>query len=380
MSDETEYEPLHLPRRATAKKLVARPEPWDSTVEGAELLDSMTGELQRYLSMSDMTPETVALWCLHTFVYELFWCTPYLSIQSPEPGCGKSTLLTAVKRLSCAPIIASNISPAALFRIVDVEHPTLILDECDQVLNGKNGDKISIINSGHSKDSPVVYRTVGDNYEPKSFSTFCPKAMASIGTLPSTIQSRSIVVHMRRQRRGETTEQFREDLPGEFHVLARMAERWAEDNRASLEPPHNPTLPPQLIPRSQDNWRPLVSIANLVGGHWPKTALEAAVELSGAMDTDDDLKSVLLTDIKAIFADREVEYMTPTDMVDALKEIEAGPWMEYSYGKPLTTNKLGRLLGPYGIKASPGRWGGNQTKRYYLKEQFLEAFERYIPD
>jgi len=42
-------------------------------------------------------------------------------------------------------------------------------------------------------------------------------------------------------------------------------------------------------------------------------------------------------------------------------------------------SKLGRALRPYGIKASPQRTG-NQTNRYYLKEHFLEAFERYIPD
>ena len=56
-----------------------------------------------------------------------------------------------------------------------------------------------LFNEGFHRDA-FVLRCVGDDNEPRAFQVFGPKALASIGTLPNTIVSRSIVIQMERSQ------------------------------------------------------------------------------------------------------------------------------------------------------------------------------------
>lgn len=106
-------------------------------------------------------------------------------------------------------LLAANITAAAIFRTIELVRPTLLIDEGDTFLRD-NEELRGVLNSGHSKDGQVV-RLVGDDHEPRVFSTWCPVAIASIDWLPSTIEDRSIKIVMRRRRRDERVERFRED-------------------------------------------------------------------------------------------------------------------------------------------------------------------------
>ena len=125
------------------------------------------------------------LWVLGTYVFNLFRIFPMIGLVSPEKRCGKSTVLTLLKALCCKSILASNISTAAIYRVIEAWQPTLLIDEADTFLKD-NDEMRGIINSGHTKDTAYVIRTEGDNYEPKKFSTWAPKAIAMIGDMPDT--------------------------------------------------------------------------------------------------------------------------------------------------------------------------------------------------
>jgi hypothetical protein len=92
--------------------------------------------------------------------------------------------------------------PAAIFRVVEAWTPALSIDEADTFLSG-NDELRDIINSGHTKSGAFVVRTVGDDHEPKKFSTRAPMAIAMIKAPPGTILDRSIVVRLRRRLPGE---------------------------------------------------------------------------------------------------------------------------------------------------------------------------------
>jgi len=98
-------------------------------------------------------------------------------------------------------LLSSNISPASLFRIVEKYSPTLLVDEADSFLRDKE-ELRGILNSGHTRDAAYVVRTVGDENEPRRFSTWAAKAVALIGHLPDTLADRSLVVPMRRRAAG----------------------------------------------------------------------------------------------------------------------------------------------------------------------------------
>ena len=177
----------------------------------------------------------LALWAVHTFTFDRFRVSPYLAITSPQKRCGKSTLLAVLTRLVHRPLLSSNISPAAVYRGVEQWRPTLLIDEADTFL-ARNEELRGILNSGHTRDAAYTIRCVGDIHEPTRFSTWCPKVIAMIGTLPSTLADRSIVIKLRRRLRHEAIQRIDpKALDPLCETLRRKIVRWADDHGPFLE-------------------------------------------------------------------------------------------------------------------------------------------------
>ena len=76
---------------------IAEEEPWGEPVEGAKLLDELAAVVRRFVVLPEWGVETVALWVLHTYAFELRDVGVYLGIELPEKRCGKTTLLTVLR-------------------------------------------------------------------------------------------------------------------------------------------------------------------------------------------------------------------------------------------------------------------------------------------
>src|SRR5215475_11584042 len=114
-----------------------------------------------------------------------------------------------------------------IFLGVEALHPTLLIDEADTFINGDADGLRGILNSGHRRSTASVLRTVGDAYDLKTFSTWCPKAIAAIGKLPGTLADRSIVIEMRRRSAAEKAEGLRFDrVATELEPLRQQMVRW----------------------------------------------------------------------------------------------------------------------------------------------------------
>ncbi len=234
------------------------PEPWTEPVHGAALLEAVVETITRYVALSQAAAVAIALWCVHAHAFEAFYISPRLAIVSPEKRCGKSTLLRVMQPMLPKALSAANITVAAMFRTVEACRPALLIDEADSFLKD-NEDLRGIINSGHGRDGQVI-RLVGEDHEPRVFSTCCPVAIAAIGGLPGTIEDRSIIIQMRRRRPEEEVARFRIDRVVSLQVLSRKAARWASDNGGALRDA-DPAVPAALNDRAADNWRPLLAIA-----------------------------------------------------------------------------------------------------------------------
>src|SRR5262249_16639416 len=155
-----------------------------------------------------------------------------------------------------------------------------------------------IINSGHRKASAKVLRCVGDNYEPTPFSTWCPKAIALNGNLPSTIEDRSIVIKMRRKLANEDVSAFNFDkVIQDALPLRRKLVGWSQDNFQWLSPQQETSVPDGLNDGAKDNWSALFAIADRCGGECPDLARKVALKLS-ADKVDDSVGVMLHSDIK----------------------------------------------------------------------------------
>lgn len=101
-----------------------------------------------------------------------------------------------------------------------------------------------------------------------------------IGKLNDTLADRSIKVALKRKLPGEHVERLRHADPELFRTLARRCARFAADHAEAIRAAR-PSMPEGLHDRAQDNWEPLLAIADLAGGPWPEQARAAALALSG---------------------------------------------------------------------------------------------------
>ncbi len=227
-------------------------------------------------------------------------------------------------------------------------------------------------------------RTIGDDHEPRQFSTWAPAAIAMIGRLLDTLSDRSLIISLQRRKASEKVDSFRSDRTEHLTVLARKMVRWAQDHGAKLAAA-DPDMG-ELVNRVADNWRPLFAIADEAGGDWPAQARQIGNAAVQAM-RDQSINAQLFTDIKWIFdgCPGSDENTMPTDrlasveIVERLTRIEGRPWAEWKGGKPITQNGLARLLGKFEILSGTVRFQSGQTAKGYYRSAFSDVFARYLP-
>lgn len=354
------------------------PDPWPEEVDGDDLLNRIVVALRHYVVLPEHVAEAAALWAVHTHAFDLWQVTPRLAISAPTMGSGKSVMLDVLASMVPRPLEAANLSTAVVFRAVENFRPTLMIDEVDTFL-GDNDELRGVLNSGYRKGGTAL-RCEGDNHELKAFSTFAPVATAGIGRLPGTLADRSIHAELQRKRPDEHVSGFRSDRIDHLRELSRQMARFVLDNKSELSGAE-PTMPPGIFNRKADNWRPLLSIADIAGGEWPARARAAAVALS-TVDADDaeSLKVQLLSDIKSIFEAQTEDRMPTKDLVAALHELEERPWNDFRRGKPLSTRQLGDMLRSFKIVSTTIRFANGRVAKGYRESGFKEAFSRYLGD
>ncbi|GJH04488.1 DUF3631 domain-containing protein [Paraburkholderia terrae] len=347
----------------------------DEPVDGEALLDEIADTVRSFVRCEMPTVHAVTLWIAMTWLMDIVEVAPIAAITAPEKRCGKSQLLALMGRLSYRPLAASNITPAALFRVIEAWHPTLLIDEADAFMK-ENEELRGLLNCGHTRDNAFVVRTVGDDHTPKRFIVWGAKAIAGIGQLSETLMDRSITLELRRKLPSETLQKLRHADADIFVTLRSKLAKWTGD-RAQDICHARPTAPDGLNDRAADNWEPLLQIADVAGGEWPGRARRAALRLSGDEGNSQSVGSELLSDIQAVFERRGVDRIFMADLLSELLQDEEAPWKTWNRGREMTILQLGKKLKDYGIKSKSVRIGYNSWKGYQI-EQFSDAFARYL--
>jgi putative DNA primase/helicase len=250
-----------------------------------------------------------------------------------------------------------------------------MIDEANAFMR-ENEELRGILNSGHTRDSAYVVRVVGDDHTPKPFSTWGCKAIAGIGHLSDTLMDRAVVLDLRRKLPHENVERLRHAAPDLFDRLASRLCRFAQDNREAVRRAR-PELPHALHDRAQDNWEPLLAIADVAGGVWPEQARQAALNISGATDEGGTIGSELLADIQEVFETKRVERIGTAELIEALCADDGKPWATFNRGKPIVPRQVAKRLKEYGIVSKNVRVGYRQSKGFE-RLQFQDVFERYL--
>jgi hypothetical protein len=335
--------------------------------------------IRRYVVLSKNQVVALTLWVAHSYAIAAADYTPYLHVTSATAESGKTRLLEVLKLLAYRPWYTGRVSAAVLVRKIDAEHPTLLLDESDAAFNGEKEYAEAlrgILNTGFQRNgtaSLCVVQSKAITY--KDFSTFSPKAIAGIGKLPGTVTSRAIRIELRRRTKEEPVRKFRERDAGVVAEPMRQAlVTWAArtDVITALREAR-PRMPAGLRDRAEDVVEPLLAIANLAGGDWPRAARKAVVALMGSI-VEPDVNVELLHDIYDVFKETGLNFMASDELAKRLAALDSRPWGDWKNGKPITTRALADRLKAFGITPTQN---SSRTVRGYYKERFLDAWARY---
>jgi putative DNA primase/helicase len=362
-------------RTATEDENTALPhwkvEPSAEPVDGAALLNNLRQVFRRYIVLPKGADIALPLWVLHAWTVDAGDISPLMVLVSPTKRCGKTSVLIVLYFLTPRSELSSNITAPALFRYIEDVRPTLLIDEADSFVKD-NEELRGILNSGHTKAAANVIRNV--DHKPRRFSTWAPKAIATIRTLAETLEDRAVVVRLQRKPPGATVERLGRRDNAEFAALRSQAARWAADNFDKLADP-DPNMP-DLNDRAADNWRLLLAIADLAGGTWPEEARRAACLLSGE-EQDGAIGVELLRDIRSAFGYDDV--IRSSDLVAKLTADPERPWAERKHGCPLTQKQLAGLLAPFHIISLTVHPPGLPDGKGYRRIDFEEAWAAYCP-
>ena len=368
-------------------------EVWPHVVDGETLITDMIATIRSHVILAPHQALAIVLWTIHTHGVENFDHTPRLQIRSPVLRCGKSTLLNAIRPLVAKPLNTENITTAALFRLIEMHRPTLMIDEANSFLkrdDGRDNEEMrGILNAGHSRHG-VVIRTVGEDFEPRAFKVFGPVAFAWLvrknATVAQTLEDRSITVELRRRLPDEEITRLRSTRTHHLRELGRRAARWFADNKSSLADA-DPSLPEGLNDRAQDNWRPLIAVADAVSTDLGQAARDAAIKIAAEnIGGEDDAGTLVLADLAAIIKDKlmgrppeRMKGISSSELVRALVAMNERPWKEWKRGSPLTEHSLSKLLKPFSLFAKRIRTG-SALIRGYIPIKVLETAERYVKE
>lgn len=344
------------------------------------LLGAVQKFIRSYVVMTPAQAIAVTLWIAHTHALDAFETTPFLAVTSPEKRCGKTRLLDVLALVTARPWRAIMPSEAVVYRKLDAERPTLLLDEVDAIFNGRNSNTEplrALLNAGNRRGT-CVPRCVGASLNLVDFEVFSAKVLAGIGSLPDTIADRAIPLRLARKRPDEEAERFR------FHEVQERADpihqalaSWAQEAVAELTAAR-PAMPAGLDDRAEEAWEPLFAIAELAGLDWSDRALTAAEALSGDGARDEDaLGARLLADIRDVFRSGPLDRVSSVILAATLCENEEAPWGDLR-GARLDARGLARRLRPFEIRPRTIRLDDGTTPKGYHLEQFGDAFSRYL--
>lgn len=358
-----DFNPTHLPNGRCNM----------SIAETLDLISSVFHEHVKLQNKSDA--DALALWAAMTYVMDHLEIAPMGYVSSPLPMCGKSTVMKLLKVFCHRAEMVSKITPAAIYRLIERDQPTLLFDEADRFLRGNN-ELNGIINAGHARfeANVIINKKLPDgNYDPVEFPVWCAKAIAGIGSQDDTLISRSIVISLRRKLITETVKPVRFNLHQQHEDTRQALATWASNFQSVCEEEMKPFLNAKTD-RGIDNWLPIGIIAKRIGFSWIERAQAALTSIEARQNHDAQSTGVqLLTDVRNVVSESSRPEWSSTDLYNAVVINEETDWSVFNHGRPITKKKFTQMLGDFGIKPTKR----SNANVFYVVD-LEDAFVRYL--
>jgi Protein of unknown function (DUF3631) len=356
-------------------------EAWGEAVDTCVLLSELITQIERYLVIHQKEAVIImALWVMFAWLHDVALHSPILAITSADAGDSKTTACLVLARLTPRSRLIAEPTGPWLYRYVDQVHPTLVIDDADQLLPRK-GDLTHIVNVSWTRGVKIPRmdrRTTG--YVPVEFDPFCPKVLSGIDLMPHlrpATRTRCITINLMPKLAHERVAGLEDaDEDEGFRILQSKLLRWSTDTMATIKQV-NPAMPEGFNNRQEKNFRLLFAIADLAGGNWPKRARKAALKLSPMEGPSPGRR--LLADLRALFAEFG-KALTSEETAALLSAREESEWANYcGRGRPINKFEIAQLLKPYGIKPDNAVYRGGKQHRGYKAAWFERVWRHYLP-
>jgi len=150
-----------------------------------------------YLVLKPVEYHIYTLWIMASWLVDDFDTCPYLLFIAPKES-GKSQAIILLQHLCYRAVLSISVTPAALFRSIELWHITLLIDEAESQIrmDTESGQALyGCLNGGYKRDSYAI-RIEGDNKIPTTYDVFGFKGIASTKVFHPTLESRSIIINM----------------------------------------------------------------------------------------------------------------------------------------------------------------------------------------
>ena len=332
----------------------------------------------------------LAYFALNTWTFKVFDTVPYLILESAVPGCGKSTVLRLLHAISCRSRKASSLTEAVMFRLIDDEGPTLLIDEAETI-DGRSDRAEALRAVAHEgyKQGGQVPRCEGDSHAVRWFNVFCPKLFAAIGGLNGPLLDRSLVIHMDKAPRGQVRRSTRhKNLERDARQLLEKLEAYALQSADALRQMYDAEPDagywPSIGDREGELWGPLLTHARLAGPSAEAKLLAVVDRFSEekAKIKSEDTKIAQTIALLEVLIQHPDPAFTPGELVDAL--IKSEVWARtlsdvrtHDEGAMRTCQaaKIGRFLRSFRLE-SKKNGGGSKT---YDRQAAIDCLSAHIP-
>jgi hypothetical protein len=337
-------------------------------------LDVVREFVGRFVYASDAELDILTVWIAHTYVFQAYYATPRLAVMAPMKEAGKTTVLNMIAALGKDAIVTMNASAAALYAIIDQEHPTICFDETDNMW-GATGqgsryrEQLSILNNGYTQDGFVLRSRSGSAYR---YPVFVCAAFAGIGKLPDTLASRSIPINMRPVPDTVDLQEYEPDLfRGEAARVAEILQSWLAERGPELD--LQPDMPEGLRSRRRQIMKVMIGIGDLAGNSWSARIRQACREVvlgisrtAKVSPAEELIRIITSVTGQGIFL--------PTGDLIALLKLQRDhdskiSWATWLDNPIIAARQIANILKPYGIETQQ-KWLDGENRRGYNTSDF----------
>lgn len=348
----------------------------------------------------------LSYWIAATYIFEAFDCFPYMSITARVKRAGKTRLSELIGFTCSMPFNVAGASAASLFRTVEENKPTIIIDEAESLSSESASTIRTFLNVGYRKGQTIPRADGKRGVE--QWPTYCPKVFVLIGDVYDTLRDRSIIVEM---QRGEPEKRFSYEIAKlEGAAIADEIKSLIAERLEAIQGAYEETSIPFLTDRDAEIWRPIFSVAKAIEPESITELSRIAVDLAtektaerrqyGFVNQEEAEKTIrreeyarravadllVVTDEKFTPANGKKgqygEAIPAAEAVAVLKNIDIAPWRKYE-GTGLEGRMLADLVAVLELRSKPIRASGpfkgakQNVFRGFTRKDILACAKKY---